>query len=164
VDGTKDDRDNFWSARQTEAKAKIASLIGKKVTVKNNNNRGGSNYERTVVESESIDADEFKAEYENIGAHSLDWEGKGLNLMDVLLRLWPSDWRDQLSQLNKMLLADMRRTSRSNFRMAVKEITEEEFWIFIALLLAACPYGKGGGGWLWSKSTQGIVSPPDFGN
>jgi hypothetical protein len=65
--------------------------------------------------------------------------------------------------MNKMLVGEMSRLSRSKKGTVVKEVTEQEFWLFIALMLSACPFGKGGGAFLWSKSKRGVVPPPDFG-
>jgi hypothetical protein len=159
--GTEEDRDNYWSQRQAEAKAKIDSLVGEKITVKNHS--AGCDYEWTVVGSESVQGEDSNEEYPCVGVRGIDWADRDLNMMDVLVKLWPGDWRKQLEQMNKMLLAAMSRSSRSKKGTVVKEVTEQEFWLFLALMLSACPFGKGGCSFLWSKSKRGVVPPPDFG-
>ena len=98
-----------------------------------------------MVGSESVQGEDSNEEYPCVGVRGIDWADRDLNMMDVLVKLWPGDWRQQLEQMNKMLLAEMSRSSRSKKGTVVKEVTEQEFWLFLALMLSACPFGKGGG-------------------
>ena len=69
------------------------------------------------------------------------------SLFDLLLTLWPGDWRKQLSNLNKeiLMLADKRKSNKKKSR-TTKFVTEHEFWAFIGIIISAAATGKEGKG------------------
>ena len=76
-----------------------------------------------------------------------------INLLHLLIHLWPGDWREQLEQLNKRI-QDHHQMKVSNTRFGrvkkIHDISEREFWKFWGVLLAARIEGKQGGQ-LWQK-------------
>ena len=76
-----------------------------------------------------------------------------INLLHLLIHLWPGNWRKQLEELNKRIQAS-NEVKAANTRYGrvkkIHDISEREFWKFWAVLLAARIEGKQGGQ-LWQK-------------
>lgn len=62
--------------------------------------------------------------------------------MELLIYLWPGDWRQQLNNLNKRIALDNRQK-----RKLIKPISEHEFWVFWGLILLARIEGRCGNLW-----------------
>ena len=68
-----------------------------------------------------------------------------INFLDLLIHLWPGDWRAQLTDLNHMIQKEYKEKVRNTRHGRVKkihEITEREFWVFWGLILAARLEGR----------------------
>ena len=74
------------------------------------------------------------------------WKGKygRINLLHLLIHLWPGDWRSQLEEVNTILLDTERQGRRVKKK---KPISENEFFVFFGVLLAARLEGKVGSMW-----------------
>jgi hypothetical protein len=59
--------------------------------------------------------------------------------------LWPGNWRDQLSNLNKHI-----RTEHSS----IKQVTDDEWWTFYGIMAFAAGAGVGGEEKLWDKKQK----------
>ena len=76
-----------------------------------------------------------------------------INFFDLLIHLWPGDWRAQLTDLNHRVHQEYKqkvRTTRHGRVKKVLEITEREFWIFWGIIIAAWLDGRKGGR-LWDR-------------
>jgi hypothetical protein len=81
---------------------------------------------------------------------------------DLLLRFWPGHWQDQLRNLN-LHIEDENVDRAKNKKVGL--VSENEFWKFVGVLIAAAPLGKGGVH-LWEKKVPGertCSDPIDFG-
>ena len=70
-----------------------------------------------------------------------------INFLDLLIHLWPGDWRAQLTNLNHHVHQEYKqkvRTTRHGRVKKVHEITEREFWIFWGIIIAARLDGRKG--------------------
>lgn len=56
--------------------------------------------------------------------------------------LWPGDWCWQLERLNYYIETDYNKNKDSKRRMS--HISQNEWWVFIGILIGAAPLGKGG--------------------
>jgi hypothetical protein len=111
-------------------------------------------------------------EYKHIGLinHKFDAFSK-INLrdkdfkypfFDLLLRLWPGDWQEQLRNLNQQIATENEDRAKAK---KVRQVSEHEFFKFIGILLAATRLGKGGKA-LWEKKMpreRTCSDPIDFG-
>ena len=76
-----------------------------------------------------------------------------INFLDLLIHLWPGDWREQLTQLNHRISENYKekvRATRHGRVKKVQEITEREFWVFWGIIVAARLDGRKGGR-LWDR-------------
>jgi hypothetical protein len=68
---------------------------------------------------------------------------KRINLLLLLIHLWPGDWKCQLKRLNRRI-----RRQNDNLRAAnatkINQISQKEFWVFWASLLVSYLEGKKG--------------------
>jgi hypothetical protein len=66
---------------------------------------------------------------------------------NLLMTLWPRDWKEQLSNLNNQIsiLAGKNEKQQEKNR-PIKFVTEHEFWVLIGILISAAATGKGGKG------------------
>ena len=104
-----------------------------------------------------------------LGVKGFDFGDKGvpedrgkshrINLHDLMIHLWPGDWKDQLSFMNGMI--EDKECAERDAGSSMKKmslISEREFWIFFGLMLAARLEGRVGT--LWdtdTKSPDGIL-------
>ena len=91
-----------------------------------------------VLHSEVVD------EYDSlVGVRNFDFNNKRIktakglvriNFLDLLIHLWPGDWRAQLTELNQMIHKEYKekvRNTRHGHVKKVHEITKQEFWVFM---------------------------------
>ena len=91
----------------------------------------------------------------------IDERGKTsrINFHELLIHLWPGDWKEQLEFLNSMI-EEKQQLAEDDSRSSVKKVSrvsEKEFWKFFGLMLAGRLEGRVGT--LWdtpSKETDGI--------
>ena len=107
--------------------------------------------------------------FKELGMKGFDFGDKGvpedrgkshrINLHDLMIHLWPGDWKDQLSFMNGMI--EDKECAERDAGSSMKKmslISEREFWIFFGLMLAARLEGRVGT--LWdtdTKSPDGIL-------
>ena len=75
--------------------------------------------------------------------------------LKLLEELWPGDWQKQLSQMNKKIKFEN-----------ISEVTEQEWWIFIGILIDAASLGKGGNKKMLDKGSKDyheFCTPINFG-
>jgi hypothetical protein len=82
----------------------------------------------------------------------------------LLQKLWPGDWKQQLKQLNAKIAVD---NVTGRFKQKVNHVSEQQWWVFIGILISAGPHGKGGKR-LWEKQSQsngffGMTHPINYG-
>ena len=139
--------------------AEKAALVGKTIRVKPSNSRESVNWK--VISNVSNSQSVFQNEFEEVGvkdfdfANTTEWHkrNKRTNFLDLLIHLWPGDWREQLRRLNLRIRLDNRvkkQAGRMRYPRLIKEISENEFWIFWGIMLSARTYGRKGGN-LWDK-------------
>ena len=88
-------------------------------------------------------------------SHGARRQYKRIDFLDLLMHLWPGDWRAQLTYMNSRIRASnnekknaTRRASSARVRV-VKEVSEQEFWIFWGLIIVGRIMGRKGD--LWDK-------------
>jgi hypothetical protein len=84
--------------------------------------------------------------------------------LKLLQKMWPGDWKQQLKQMNNKIAAD---NAIGRFKQKVNQISEQEWWVFVGILISAGPHGKGGKK-LWEKPSQsegffGMTQPINYG-
>jgi hypothetical protein len=84
--------------------------------------------------------------------------------LKLLQKMWPGEWQQQLRQLNIKIAAE--NATGGSARQKIKEVSEQEWWIFIGVLISAGPQGKGGKK-LWEKPQHrhgnAITIPVNYG-
>lgn len=127
-----------------------------------------------IVESVSSTPFEQADEYDHFGLIGFDFEKKFRSgrsesarpWLDLLQRLWPGNWKDQLDQMNSII--KKRKQEGQSRRM--RSITPNEFWLFIGILISASPHNAGGER-LWGQGeneadefqAKGVTKPIDYG-
>ena len=89
-----------------------------------------------------------------------------INFLQLLIHLWPGNWKSQLVKLNEYIDGDNKertRMSRHGRVKKVKEVTEREFWIFWGVMLVARIEGKPGGQLWETKEPEGYGKKVDLG-
>ena len=163
------------SAKVAAYEAEKDALIGKKVKV----GQGSQMIEWTV--RKDVDFDEVdpgsrpNVEYRRVGVQGFDFskldagttgDRKRLNLLRLLIHLWPGDWRLQLQRINQKIKEyneqlKKKRNRNGNRVHLVKTMSEREFWYFWGLILAARVHGRKGE--LWDrKDPEGIRQRVDY--
>jgi hypothetical protein len=119
-------------------------------------------------------------EFEKVGICNFDFTNKTepspsrdprerrINLLSLLIHLWPGNWKEQLNQLNRRIQLQNeyeRRWVRNGRRAkAVREITQQEFWIWWGIVIAA-PRIEGRKGNMWDRTEpEGYGVKVDMGN
>jgi hypothetical protein len=84
--------------------------------------------------------------------------------LKLLQQMWPGDWKQQLRQLNGKISSG--NLSNNDKKQAIAQVSEQEWWVFIGVLISAAPQGKGGIR-LWEKPTHrdgfGVSKPVNYG-
>ncbi len=142
----------------------IAQLRNETVNVVDGKGRVTASWK--VVEKDVEDPDLSSERAKNLLEHGLcdfDFSSGDFNLCDLFFKLWPGDINAQLDLVNAQIRAYNKNLARKVFTpCGVSECTSDEFKTFIAILIGASCYHKGGEA-LWATKTKGIVAPPDFG-
>ena len=93
---------------------------------------------RDILQSEVVEQQDSLVGVKNFDFNNKRMKtGRGLvriNLLDLMIHLWPGDWRTQLTILNHRIHNDYKekvRVTRHGRVKKVHEITEREFWIFL---------------------------------
>ena len=89
-----------------------------------------------------------------------------IDFLELLIKLWPGDWEEQLQEVNRRIRAandDERQSVRKTKKpKLMKEVSQHEFWVFWGLILAARACGKSevtsGQGALWMALNQLLIS------
>jgi hypothetical protein len=64
---------------------------------------------------------------------------------DLFILLWPGDWKYQLYNLNSQILTKNESNRRNQSRTRpITLVSENEFFVFLGIMVAAVPAGKGG--------------------
>jgi hypothetical protein len=65
--------------------------------------------------------------------------------LELLLLLWPGDWKKQLSQLNAAICTEYRNKAKHKHSVRqVKPVSANKFFIFIGIIILSGAIGKGG--------------------
>ena len=70
---------------------------------------------------------------------------KRINFLDLLIHLWPGDWRVNLQLLNRKMAERRHELKRKNNKKGSKEVSEKEWWIFWGIIISARVLGERGG-------------------
>jgi hypothetical protein len=133
------------------------------------------NYEWTLVVNSSPDEATAPVEYDDIGLAGFNFPESfkpstggayEYPYLKLLQKMWPGDWKAQLRQLNLRVTAENASyIGKKNWR-DIHPISEQEWWIFIGIVLSAGPHGRGGGK-LWEKTSCdgyfGMTQPINYG-
>ena len=164
-------------------KTEKGRLIGSSV-VQESDHRGPGKARKSYLKwtvREDVKADDIapgKKEFEQVGVTGIDWQkhddircgpknkNKRKNFLELLIHLWPGDWREQLKQLNVRIRKenkDKERNGRLRARAKLmKEISEREFWIFFGLMIVARTFGRDGEIWDSTTRHEGEVPICDY--
>jgi hypothetical protein len=131
---------------------------------------------KLVADSEPAADNETPVEYDDgIGLSGLDFldmfkaipdgEGYTFPYLKLLQQLWPGDWKQQLRQLNGKISSN-NISNNAGKNQAISQVSEQEWWVFIRVLISAAPQGKGGSK-LWEKASHregfSISQPVNYG-
>jgi len=156
-----EDRNGQTAVRFQQYLIEKANEIGKQVVVSSGRN-GGRSVTWTV--RSDIRASEVlpqKQLFKKLGVRGFDFgkkdkispDGKNtrIDLLKLLIHLWPGDWRSQLQKLNfKILLNNdniKKHTRHGTRHKTVNTISPHEFWCFWGIILAARIHGRKGDVW-----------------
>ena len=155
-------------AQQRKYRQEKIEEIGKEIEVKS----GTKKRKWTVIEDLRSDQVPFYSDTREMtdeaGVRGFDFSKKDVvssvgqsykrvNLLNLLIHLWPGNWLDQLKLVNKLLLKDNkeRRNNRnSTYTSRTHQISQYEFWTFFGILLAARLEGRKGNMWDSSISSD----------
>jgi hypothetical protein len=127
-------------------------------------------YKWTIIENVTSLDKLPKNEYNRVGLIGFNFEKFRDSLLeenstpylDLLIKLWPGDWEEQLAQLN----TEIEKANRSSDK-SIRLVTKFEWWRFIGIIISAAPLGKGGVH-LWGsqrrKTKNGISSSKKLGS
>jgi hypothetical protein len=78
--------------------------------------------------------------------------------------MWPGDWKEQLRHLNlKIARNNANGAAKPNYKSA-NLVSEQEWWVFVGILISAGPHGKGGVKlWERSKESFGMTQSINYG-
>ena len=108
--------------------------------------------------------------HKQIGIRGFDFEKKNecadgknsrINFLDLLIKLWPGDWKENLKKLNESF--DDANSNRPRRARKIHHATQNEFWVFFGILLIASIEGVQGGE-LWKNKgrTEGYRQLPNL--
>lgn len=131
-------------------------LIGEQVAV------GPANSKLTWTVREDIMMEECPGptQYKKIGVKNFDFQqftvtcpdgkNKRINFLELLIHLWPGNWRKQLQLLNERIVRDnveKSNTKRHGRYRQMELISEREFWIWWGIIIVARLEGRKGNVW-----------------
>ena len=161
-----DEKNNTYLTKHQAYMESKSSLIGTKVNVTSKSNRCQplTWIVRDDVKKQDVDC---ATEYERVGVmkfnfnkqqkwHGLKKYAARINFLELLINLWPGNWKSQLDALNELIHFDnnekmvVKRGGRlSNNNKPMSPISDNEFWIFWGLILVARTHGRRGN--IWDK-------------
>ena len=90
-----------------------------------------------------------------------------INLLSLYVHLWPGDWWEQLIQVNNQIQLENKKIMLKRRHVSsvyqkksklLKEITENELWVFIGIMVMAHIVGRKGD--MWDKGIpEGVHMP-----
>ena len=84
-----------------------------------------------------------------------------INFLDLLIHLWPGDWKEQLKKMNiRIRLSNnvLKINGRGNKRVKyINEISEHEFWVWWGLVIVARQFGRLGT--IWDRHEPEGIEP-----
>lgn len=144
---------NVWRVRLTIGRQTQESILkSTQLKVCDDSQAVDAVYTWRIVDDVVPEAESISKEYDDIGLigfdfHKFDFERVSTDnpqyefpYLELLQYLWPGDWRSQLRQMNKAIREHNKKVSRGK----VKELSEHDWWVFIGIVIAAAPEGKGG--------------------
>ena len=154
-----DDRNGRHLTLQLTYQREKAALLGTEVT-RASSARGESPL-TWVVRNDILkeEVEDSEIEHEKVGIRGFDFtkqnvgtkaKYKRINLLDLLIKLWPGDWRKQIRSMNLRIRLDnqLNKASKRNGRSRpINEISEHEFWVWWGIVIAARSFGRKGNMW-----------------
>ena len=108
-------------------------------------------------------------EYKELGVRGVKFNAKDFNPLDYFILMFPGDWRLKLHQLNVRIENERQRKVESTREGKARErgiymekCTEEEFFRFIGIMIAASLH-RNGGRPLWMTKSTATCAAPNFG-
>jgi len=122
-------------------------------------NSDAETYVWKLVADSDPEESQVVTEYQKIGLLDFDFsafEKENLEkeddykhpFLNLLIKTWFGDWRQQLAQLNDEIENKVNPTRNKKRKMRI--VSEHEWWKFIGILIGAASIGKGGSN-LWQK-------------
>lgn len=156
-----DDREGLYLTQRAEYLQKKEELVGTLVSPNNRTTRAADRLTWRVIpdiKKEEVNHDE---DFEEIGIRNFDFNNREItvpgtrnqriNFLKLLIKLWPGNWQKQLQSMNVRVREENEKSkaqSRANRRAKlVREITEQEFWIWWGIFTAARVHGRKGNLW-----------------
>ena len=108
-------------------------------------------------------------DYEELGVRGVKFNSQDFNPLDYFILMFPGDWRLKLHQLNVRIDQERKRKWEENKKRNFRErgdymdrCSEDEFWRFIGIIIAASLH-RNGGKPLWSNKGSSTCAAPNFG-
>jgi hypothetical protein len=133
-------------------------LIGTNVVAGNRNKSLTWQVRRDVLKSEVPEDKEF----DKVGICNFNFNNKTepapsgdprerrINLLHLLIHLWPGNWQEQLNALNTHIRTKNEKAKsekRYGRAKVVREISEREFWVWWGIVITARIEGRRGNMW-----------------
>ncbi len=148
----------------TQTRLRILQMEGQRVDVVDSKGRITAIWK--VVKEAKEDEELIRQRQQHFLDHGLcdmDFTSPNFSLCNLFFQLWPGDREKQLHRLNVEICQANKNAARRAFgQREVSDCTMDEYLTFIAILIGATCYYKGGDALWWTKS-KGIVAPPEFG-
>ena len=157
-----DGNDNIALQRHAQYQQEKRQLFGETVNCSPSKSRESINW-KCIPGISKTPCNSPPKEFAKIGIKYFDFNKlevkrrghpKRINLLKLLIHLWPGNWKAQVARLNLRIRADNRAKQQSSRTYAQKrlmrDITHHEFWVFWGVTLTARTKGRMGGK-LWDK-------------
>ncbi len=148
----------------TQTRLRISQMEGQRVDVVDSKGRVTAIWK--VVKEAKEDEElirQRQLHFLDHGMCDVDFNSPNFSLCDLFFQLWPGDREEQLRRLNVEICQANKNAARRAFgHRGISDCTMDEYLTFIAILIGATCYYKGGDA-LWSTKSKGIVAPPEFG-
>ena len=90
-----------------------------------------------------------------------DGKNPRINFLNLLIKLWPGDWKENLKKLNESV--DDANSNRATRAQKIHRASQKEFWVFFGILLIARIEGvQGGELWRNKGRTEGYRQLPNL--
>ncbi len=114
-------------------------------------------------------ADQEHGDYEELGVRGVKFNSQEFNPLDYFILMFPGDWRLKLHQLNVRIEQERLRKQEASRERKGRErgeymtkCTEDEFFRFIGIMIAASLH-RNGGRPLWTSKSTETCAAPNFG-